>query len=257
MKINVSGSGHILSQVQSPAHIFLFKPKPNTTTPTPDTPTTTPTTPTTPSTPSTPSATQEDDHIVKFTEQHKEDLRRLPNREYVIMNEKETLMTLVEIVFSFCYDYRITTGEGNVESAWTTSKISPSLSWLETPTSLKESLAFCLRRVLIFPLYRNWNLAMKVFEDTKTVFFLGKRCLLRCLLEMRHIFMKCEFKRHLNKLFLDDYCIWLQRASQQKLKSVFVELEKIQIRKEDIGFPLKDLEEMALEEKDSILMDDQ
>lgn len=40
-------------------------------------------------------------------------------------------MGLLDIIYSYAYDFRTTLGEGNVESAWTVSKISPTLSWFE------------------------------------------------------------------------------------------------------------------------------
>lgn len=41
------------------------------------------------------------------------------------------LLGLITILFGYCYDYRLTMGEHNVESSWTITTLSPLLSWLD------------------------------------------------------------------------------------------------------------------------------
>ena len=41
------------------------------------------------------------------------------------------LLGLITILISYCYDYRLTNGEHNVESSWTITTLSPLLSWLD------------------------------------------------------------------------------------------------------------------------------
>lgn len=52
--------------------------------------------------------------------------------------------------------------EPSVESAWTIRKMSSTLSWLHSETDIKTALISSVRRVLCYPLYRHWVLAMKV-----------------------------------------------------------------------------------------------
>lgn len=49
----------------------------------------------------------------------------------LLIDEKRTLLGLLDIIYSYAYDFRTTLGEGNVESAWTVTKISPTLSWFD------------------------------------------------------------------------------------------------------------------------------
>lgn len=65
-----------------------------------------------------------------FTEEEKQILRELPNRTYLIDSDQSLLLSLVDIVFAFAYDYRTTLGEHTVESGWTIARLSSTLSWL-------------------------------------------------------------------------------------------------------------------------------
>ena len=49
-----------------------------------------------------------------------------------------------------------------------------------------------------------------LLEDVERILRLGQRCVLRALLATREIFAKSESKYLLNRLWIDDYCVWLQ-----------------------------------------------
>ena len=86
------------------------------------------------------------------------------------------------------------------------------------------------------------------------------RCLLRSLLEVKHILDHSDSRFHLSRLYIDDYCVYIQTVrlecwtelqlmdlfSRKKLKSLSKELQKVQITKEDIGWPLEELEAQAM-----------
>jgi protein SHQ1 len=73
-------------------------------------------------------------------------------------------------------------------------------------------LIACIRRSLTYPLYRHWGLAQKVIRDVYVLFRLGKRALLRALLAMKHMFDHHDVYYIYSKLYIDDYCIWIQKA---------------------------------------------
>ena len=52
--------------------------------------------------------------------------------------------------------------DASVESAWNIRKLSSTLSWLTSESDIKSALISCVKRVLCYPLYRHWVLAMKV-----------------------------------------------------------------------------------------------
>jgi protein SHQ1 len=103
--------------------------------------------------------------------------------------------------------------ENNVESAWTISKLSSSLSWLEEFPKIENCLFSFLRRVLTFPLYRHFDLGMECIKDVSKALKLGKIFLLKCFIDMKDIFEHDQEKYLLNNLFIDDYCIWIQKTS--------------------------------------------
>jgi protein SHQ1 len=68
------------------------------------------------------------------------------------------------------------------------------------------------RRTLAYPLYRNWTLCEKVLQDVYIMFKLGKRAILKALLEMKDIFDHHDIYYVYSKIWLDDYCVWIQHA---------------------------------------------
>lgn len=57
---------------------------------------------------------------------------------------------------------------------WTISKLSPTLSFLVKWKTVKEAVVGAVRRSLCFPLYRHWELSMKVLDDLKFLVTKGK-----------------------------------------------------------------------------------
>jgi protein SHQ1 len=193
----------------------------------------------------------------------------LCNREYLIpsgsLEENRLLISLTDILFAYCYDSRITLEEPNVESAYTISRLSSTLSWLdsyigesdEIMTSIKS---FC-RRSLIYPYIRSWDLTCKILGDVSVIFSLGKRCILKVLLKLRSIFEHTDTHYLLNKLYLDDYCVWIQSLNNDVINE-FSKLYDDKMKqfmfnsdenngKSLIGFNLPELEEWAYESMES------
>eukprot|EP01138_Halocafeteria_seosinensis_P006449 gb/GECG01006592.1/.p1 GENE.gb/GECG01006592.1/~~gb/GECG01006592.1/.p1 ORF type:complete len:665 (+),score=92.63 gb/GECG01006592.1/:1-1995(+) len=185
-----------------------------------------------------------------FTEQENRTLRGLPNKEYLIGdNERPKLFAgLVSLVYAYCYDYRTTEGEHSSESGWTLCKLSPLLSWLDTLPSPSESLKACVRRALIFPYIRRFDLATLVATDVVTVFKLGKRAILRCLLAVKQLLEKEDHVYLLNTLYIDDYCVWIQHLAESTICDVYCDLYNAleSLRKESLCLGLRASEENAV-----------
>ncbi|KAG8233807.1 hypothetical protein J437_LFUL008027 [Ladona fulva] len=92
--------------------------------------------------------------------------------------------------------------------------------------SLDDLVTCCIRRSLCFPLYRHWDLSVKVLKDTWKIMDLGKSAILKCLLHIHSVFNANEPQYILNQLFIRDYCIWIQKASAEKIKSLAEALDK-------------------------------
>ena len=69
--------------------------------------------------------------LLKFSSKEDANMRDLPNKEYLLSYEKSIYLGLVDLMFAYCYNYRITEGDNNVESVWCIGKISPTISSLE------------------------------------------------------------------------------------------------------------------------------
>lgn len=83
----------------------------------------------------------------------------------------------------------------------------------------------------------------------------GRKAVLKCLLEIKKKLDHDEQYYYLNKLYIDDYCIWIQtHAKDRTLRNLAHELHKLKVQKEETGFPLADLEKLAEEHKDDFEM---
>ncbi|XP_060574596.1 protein SHQ1 homolog [Ruditapes philippinarum] len=166
---------------------------------------------------------------VELTEDEKEVMRKLPRKEYILDVTEETgvYLGLVDILYAYCYNHRTTEGENNCESGWTICKISSTLSWLEVFSSLEDVVRSCFRRSICYPLYRQWKLNQSVLKDVVTILQLGRRSVLKVLLEIRGILMDQDCRYVLNDLYITDYCVWIQSASEKKLQSLWEALSKV------------------------------
>lgn len=149
---------------------------------------------------------------VHLTEWEREALTRLPRRTPLV-DERErpaTYLGLVDLCYAYSHEYRVCGGEFTAESATTAAQLSASLAWLERWESVREVAEACVRRALCFPLLRSWPLAVCCLRDTAAVLRCGRRGVLRCLLKLRHLMERADEKHLLNRLFLDQYCVWVQ-----------------------------------------------
>eukprot|EP01104_Vermistella_antarctica_P018499 TRINITY_DN6880_c0_g1_i2.p1 TRINITY_DN6880_c0_g1~~TRINITY_DN6880_c0_g1_i2.p1 ORF type:complete len:171 (-),score=50.79 TRINITY_DN6880_c0_g1_i2:253-765(-) len=152
---------------------------------------------------------------------------------------------MVDILFAYAFDHRTTSGDPTCESSWTICKLSPTLSWFDSFQTLKEMMIACVRRALIFPLFRRWDLVQKVLDDVREIFRGGKRRVLRCLLRAKKILDKSETKFYLSRIYVDDYCVWLQSLSVKRITSLSKKLNSFSISKDEVGFNLTELEQEA------------
>mmetsp|Transcript_1211 Transcript_1211/g.4351 ORF Transcript_1211/g.4351 Transcript_1211/m.4351 type:complete len:562 (+) Transcript_1211:30-1715(+) len=183
-----------------------------------------------------------------FTAREQEQLRQLRFKEFALTQEQEraALLSLVDVLFAYLFDLRVMQGEHTVESAWAVCQVSATLSWLDSFESLAEVVRSCMRRSLAYPMCRHVRLSLAVLADTAAVLAAGKRAVLKCLLAARRLLTANEFKKHLNALFLDDYCVWIQRVSPKALSSLAAAVEAAAgAGAGDLGWNLAALEEEA------------
>uniref|UniRef100_UPI00398EDB02 protein SHQ1 homolog isoform X2 n=1 Tax=Pristiophorus japonicus TaxID=55135 RepID=UPI00398EDB02 len=186
--------------------------------------------------------------FVKFSEDEKEQLRKFTNKSYLLDRRacQNVYSSLVDIILAYAYEVRCTEGETNTESSWNIWKLSGTLCWLETYHSLQEVLISFSRRVLCYPFYRHFHLALKAVEDVILILQLGKSAVLKCLLGIHKIFRENDPAYLLNDLYITDYCIWIQKSKSKKLAFLAESLQHVNIAKSDLGLELEELEEAAL-----------
>lgn len=185
--------------------------------------------------------------LFQFTEEEKTKMRNLPRKEYLLDKQLEPslLLGLVDILFAYAYNKRVTEGENTVESGWNISKLSATLSWFDEFWSLEQTVRSCFRRSLIYPLYRHWGLTCAVLRDVIQILRLGPRYVLRCLLEIHDAFNRQDSRYILNDLYITDYAIWIQSVRPKSLQSLADALKQVKIRKADLDLDLPELERGA------------
>ncbi|XP_073448131.1 protein SHQ1 homolog [Aquarana catesbeiana] len=200
---------------------------------------------------------ESEDKGVTFTEKEKEQLRKFTNKSYLLDKRAEQLayLGLIDVLLAYCYETRVTEGERNVESVWNIRKLSGSLCWFENYKSVQEVLVSFGRRVLCYPLYRNFRLVTKAIQDLISLIRLGKAAVLKCLLDIHSIFQENDPAYILNDLYITDYCIWIQKVKSKKLAGLADLLQAASLSKADLGFELEELEEAAslVQEEEKLL----
>ncbi|KAF9566264.1 SHQ1-domain-containing protein [Agrocybe pediades] len=199
----------------------------------------------------------------QYTEKENLTMLRLPRKEYLATDRQthDLYLTLITILFSYCYDTRTTQHDPTPESAWTMGNLTPAFTALDPPHSsqytggphtfsaveIQEALVPSYRRSLIFPLYRSYILAEKCREDVAAILKKGKRTVMRCLLEMKDIFDHHEVYYVYSKIWLDDFCLWTQAdADDELLVSLGEALMRLKVDKDSIDLGLEELEKAAL-----------
>lgn len=132
---------------------------------------------------------------------------------------------LLDLLVPFVYDHITTMGEATVESAWTITRISSSLSWLDPPETPREALLSLTRRMVVYPYWRNIDFCITVWDHVLCL--LEQKSLhwiIKCLLQVRPILEKSEFYYAGNKLFVDPYLYWVQHQDEQEAGSSLVRL---------------------------------
>ncbi|XP_065498794.1 protein SHQ1 homolog [Caloenas nicobarica] len=186
--------------------------------------------------------------FVVFSEEEREQLRKFTNKSYLLdkRSRHHIYLGLIDILLAYCYEICVNEGDKNVESSWNVRKLSATLCWLESFTSIHDVLVSFGRRVLCYPLHRHFGLVTRAFNDTVMILQLGKAAVLKCLLDIHQIFRENDPAYILNDLFITDYCIWIQKTKSKKLAALAESLQKTALTKSHIGFELEELEAAAV-----------
>jgi len=187
--------------------------------------------------------------LVAFSSGEQEQLLALPRRTHKL-TEKEKVpvfLTLVDLLYAHHYDLRLNLGETGPESGWCVAKLSATLSSCTKHASLLQAVCSALRRSLIYPLYRNWDLSIKVWSDVQDTLKVGKAAVIKSLLQILSSFGDTEGYYIFNQLYIQDYAVWIQSIPQSHLDSLSAALQKTLtgVRKADMDLELDELEYAA------------
>lgn len=184
--------------------------------------------------------------FLEWTAVEKDLMASLHNRNYLVDAEtqKTLYLGLVDVLFAYCYNVRTTEGEDTVESPWTICKLSGTLSSFDAFHNLQDAIQCCIRRSLAYPLYRHFQLTVQVFKDVTVILKLGKRAVLKALLHIKRLLERDEVMFVLDRLWIADYCVWIQQASDKHIRSLASQLHHIQLDKSMSQWPLDELEAM-------------
>ncbi|EOD36940.1 hypothetical protein EMIHUDRAFT_42339, partial [Emiliania huxleyi CCMP1516] len=190
-----------------------------------------------------------------WDEEEREALVSLPSVELLIDREGSlrALCGLADLLYGYCYDVRATEGEPTCESGWTVRMLSTQLSWLDPPASPAEAAGASVRRSLCYPLLRHWLLSLRALDDVCCLLRLGKAsatppavATIRALLAARKLLQGgAEYGYLLNRAWLDDTVIWLQRVPARRLVRLAAALEAAAPSKPTVGWPLEQYEALA------------
>ncbi|CAG8437348.1 3440_t:CDS:10 [Ambispora gerdemannii] len=189
-------------------------------------------------------------NFLQFTKREQEIMLNLPNKEYLLDDEKSIYLGLIDLLFAYSYNHRMTEGENTIESVWTVGKLSSTISCLERFATLKSTITALYRRALSYPLYRNYELCEKILQDVYVILKLGRRAILKCLMELKELFDHHDVYYVYSKIWIDDYCVWCMKASDSIIRALAHQIHNFKLTKSEIGWNLEELEQLVKETED-------
>ena len=105
---------------------------------------------------------------------------------------------------------RIMDGDISGDALFNITSLSTVLSNCLLPRTLEDFIFTALKRTLIFPLCRNWDIFIKVLEDLSILLKKGRVPITKCLLRLVKLFRNHEDAWRISKIWLEDYAVWAQ-----------------------------------------------
>jgi len=200
----------------------------------------------------------------QYTEAENMKMLRLPRKEYLATSYQthQLYLTLLTLLFAYAYESRTTQLDPTSESGWTISSLVPAFSALDPPpysstpqlspetfdpSELAATFTASYRRSLAFPLFRSWALAERCRGDVAAFLRVGKRMIVRCLLELKDILDHHEVYYIYSKIWVDDFCVWIQSVGDEVLQQLADSVTSLKMEKSYVGWDLEELERLTQE----------
>ena len=173
---------------------------------------------------------------------------RIGNREHLLTKPQTVTckLMLVQLLFAYLYDLRTMDWENSCESGWTINKLCPFLSGFVYHDSLADCLLNLYRRVMIYPLYRNYKLAVKVHKDLIRILE-NKLFAIKLVAEVKYIFEKSDPRYLLNILYIDDLIVFAQNMTNGDWGSLLEQVSEAKVSKNSLQLMLEQFEAEGLE----------
>ncbi|EKM49118.1 uncharacterized protein PHACADRAFT_154682 [Phanerochaete carnosa HHB-10118-sp] len=198
----------------------------------------------------------------QYTEAENMKMLQLPRKEYLATpyQTHQLYLTLLTLLFAYAYESRTTQLDPTPESGWTISSLVPAFSALDPPpysptshlspetfdlSEMAATFTVSYRRSLTFPLFRSWVLAERCRADVAAFLRAGRRSVVRCLLEIKDILDHHEVYYVYSKIWVDDFCVWVQSARYAQLADSVASLK---MEKSYIDWNLEELERLTQED---------
>jgi len=154
--------------------------------------------------------------------------------------KRSAYLTLTDILFAYAFDHRTTDGESTVESSWTITTLSVSLSWLDNfippYDTIVDVIRWNIRRSLIYPYVRNHTLSMMIVKDVCQIMLAGRRTIIRCLLHVHQIMEKSDSHYLFNKLYIHPLIGWVQQhCTEDEVLDYGKEIETLLLEDNPLG----------------------
>lgn len=177
------------------------------------------------------SMTQEQAHLLHNLSREQEPA------ELENLGQNEIDCGLISILLAICYDVRTTNNDPTCESGWTRSILCPLYCYYEQFDNYRDVLVAFLRRVITYPLYRNFELGRTCVRDAIEVLKGGRNWLINQLLLTHQQFASGDPCRDsFNKYYLEDYIRYVSSANActdehmrllaRNLKNVLMDVNK-------------------------------
>lgn len=180
---------------------------------------------------------------------------KLPKRRYIIESLKPVYLGLIPLLFGCAYDERSNMGDITVESSWNVGRLSPSMAFLYNDYQrVPDVVVDCTLLSLTYPLYRNWRLTIKVWQDVIDM-LQSRRYVLKSLVRLLTVF-ESEIHFCYRQILIEDYAVWIQYASERVLQTMRSELAKAVNALDRSSLPGIDLAEVEKTDPSRFLQSD-
>ena len=148
---------------------------------------------------------------------------------------------------AYLYELICMEGEMGVESAKTINSSSGVLScFLDYgEQTMKEVIIDSIRRSVVYSLYKNIDVGNRALDCLKE--YLCPSLIIHIFTELRIMLEKSEPRYLLNRVFLDDFCVYLMTNNlENELGEIKKSLKEVKVSEEDLDLDIEGNEELEI-----------